>query len=112
MANLVAPHAVDRDTEHYAAVKAEMEKRGNCVIRALWSEELGYWFAIEGSHRCAAAAELGIAIEIHDIGNDAESEWVTDLDGFEVARDWEWLTDYLVSVANVNENPVYDAVEP
>ena len=112
MANLVAPHAVDRDTEHYAAVKAEMETRGECKIRALWSEDLGYWFAIEGSHRCAAAAELGIAIEIHDIGNDAESEWVTDLDGFEVARDWEWLTDYLVSVANVNENPVYDAVEP
>lgn len=95
MANLVAPHAVDRDTEHYAAVKAEMETRGECKIRALWSEDLGYWFAIEGSHRCAAAAELGIEIEIHDIGNG-----------------WEWLTDYLVSVANVNENPVYDAVEP
>lgn len=61
-----------------------METRGECKIRALWSEDLGYWFAIEGSHRCAAAAELGIEIEIHDIGNDAESEWVTDLDGFEV----------------------------
>ena len=37
---LVAPHNVDRRTEHYAAVKAEMAKRGECVIRALWSDEL------------------------------------------------------------------------
>lgn len=47
-----------------------MAKRGECVIRALWSDELGYWFAIEGSHRCAAADELGIEIQIHDIGSD------------------------------------------
>ena len=64
MPKLVAPHKVDRSTEHYAAVRAEMAKRGECVIRALWSEDLGvgYWFAIEGSHRCAAAEELGIQI--------------------------------------------------
>ena len=106
---LVAPHNVDRSTEHYAAVKAEMAKRGECVIRALWSDELGYWFAIEGSHRCAAAEELGIEIQIHDIGSDDESKWVTDLDGSDEARDWEWLTDYLVSHRHVNESSIYSA---
>ena len=90
-------------------VQAEMAKRGECVIRALWSDELGYWFAIEGSHRCAAAEELGIEIQIHDIGSDDDSEWVTDLDGCEVARDWEWLTDYLVSHRHVNESAIYSA---
>jgi hypothetical protein len=109
---LVAPHKVDRNTEHYAAIKAEMAKRGECVIRAMWSDELGYWFAIEGSHRCAAAEELGIEIQIHDIGSDDDSEWVTDLDGCNVARDWEWLTDYLVSYRHVNESAIYSAVQP
>lgn len=28
---LVAPHKVDRNTEHYAAVKAEMAKRGDAA---------------------------------------------------------------------------------
>ena len=41
--------------------------------------------------------------------DDDESEWVTDLDGCNMARDWEWLTDYLVSHCHVNESAIYSA---
>ena len=89
MTRIIAPHAVNKDTDHYRSVRAEMETRGECSIRAIWSEGFGVYFAIEGSHRLAAADELGIAVEIHDIGCDDCDTWITDLDGETVARDWD-----------------------
>ncbi len=59
-------HAVDKDK--LTEVKAEMEKRGAPEIRAIWDGEI-YW-AVEGTHRLAAADALGLTAEIIEI--DAE----------------------------------------
>lgn len=53
--------------EHLAEVKAEMVKRGAPVIRAIWSEPYGTWFAVEGCHRIRAAYALGLTPTIKDI---------------------------------------------
>ena len=108
MTRIIAPHAIDTNTDHYRAVLAEMQIREECTIRAMWSEGFGVYFAIEGSHRLAAAQELGISVEIHDIGCDECDTWVTDLEGETVARDWEWLSEYLITFSHANDAPCFE----
>jgi hypothetical protein len=108
MTRIIAPHAIDTNTDHYQAVLAEMQIRGECSIRAMWSDAFDVYFAIEGSHRLAAAQELGISVEIHDIGCDECDTWVTDLDGATVARDWEWLSEYLITFSHANDAPCFE----
>lgn len=70
---IIPPHSVDSDDEHYAEVRETMLQLGAPTIRAWWDEGTEAWLAIEGSHRIAIAAELGIEPEIIDLGEDTEA---------------------------------------
>jgi hypothetical protein len=66
-------HAID--PSKLEAIKAEMVKLGVPSIRAIWDGEI-YW-AIEGTHRLAAAEALGIIPEIIEV--DASDDLPADL---------------------------------
>jgi len=55
--------------EHFEMVATEMLKRGNPVIRCIWSECHGVWQAIEGCHRLRVAHHFGITPIIKDVSN-------------------------------------------
>lgn len=73
------------DAKHVAEVVAEMRTKGAPAIHAVWHEGYGAWVAIEGSHRIAAAVELGLTPEmmpveggtLEDYGCDDSGEGVT-----------------------------------
>lgn len=48
------------DPTHLAAVRAEMLRLGAPTVRVVRDEAQGLYLALEGSHRLAAARELGI----------------------------------------------------
>jgi len=59
---IIAPHGVDRASEHYHKVLDSMKRLGAPTIRVV---DLGDGYqAIEGSHRLAAAKELGLIVFI------------------------------------------------
>jgi hypothetical protein len=66
MMTIYAPH--QPYTEHLEMVKAQMQTLGSPAIRAFWSGDA--WYAIEGSHRLAAAHELGLEPEIIEVEYD------------------------------------------
>ena len=68
------------DPAHLAAVKAEMQRLGAPVLRVI---ECGdHYMALEGSHRLAAALELGVAPKLIVYGQDVMVE-IADLDWFD-----------------------------
>lgn len=73
---IYAPHTVSeaRDGERLAEVRAEMQRLGAPELRALWHEGYGVWLAIEGSHRLAIAAELGLTPVIVPVNWDTQIE--------------------------------------
>lgn len=78
------------DTDHLSKVINTMREMGTATIKAVWMEVWGAWVALEGSHRLAAAAELGLTPEIDEVDYD-ETTSLADLgcddsgDGFTVA---------------------------
>ncbi|MGK2287275.1 ParB N-terminal domain-containing protein [Pedomonas sp. V897] len=58
------------DAEHLEEVKAQMKALGAPVIRVVDCGD--YYQALEGSHRLAAAAELGLEPELAIYGQDDE----------------------------------------
>ena len=50
----------DYRQSHLEGVIAQMKYLGPPVIRAIWCEERQFWIALEGCHRCRAAAILGL----------------------------------------------------
>ena len=68
MTRIIAINATD--PTHLAEVMEAMRELGTPVIRAVWMEVYGAWVALEGSHRLAAAAELGIFPEIEQVQYD------------------------------------------
>ena len=71
---IIPPNSVDSDSKHYAHVREAMLQLGAPTVRAWWDECTASWLAIEGSHRIAVAAELGIEPEIIDLGKDIEAQ--------------------------------------
>jgi outer membrane protein assembly factor BamE (lipoprotein component of BamABCDE complex) len=63
-----APH--NPNQEQLAEVKSQMQTLGAPVIRAWYSGDA--WYAIEGSHRLAAAYDLGLTPNMIEIDYDAE----------------------------------------
>jgi len=63
-ANVVAPHPPD-DRKHLRRVGEEMRKKGPPTVRAYWNGR--EWEAIEGAHRLAAAADLGLPVRIKPV---------------------------------------------
>ncbi len=107
-ANIIALHRVDTKSEHFHAVKAEMAERGECQIICVYHEQSGFWLACEGSHRLAAAKELGIDVEIID-ADDLESV-TTDFDGVIESKTAAELLDMLGTVDHINTAPMYQGV--
>jgi len=48
-------------------VKKAMQRRGPPILRAVFLPERGVWQALEGSHRLAAAQELGLPVGIKPV---------------------------------------------
>lgn len=55
------------DTDHLAQVKAEMALLGAPKIKAVYSDALDVWVALEGCHRIRAAKDLGLTPEIEEV---------------------------------------------
>lgn len=70
---IIPPQSVDSNSGHYAHVRETMLQLGAPAIRAWWDECTAAWLAIEGSHRIAVCAELGIEPEIIDLGSETEA---------------------------------------
>ena len=107
-ANIIALHRVDTKSAHFAAVKDEMAKRGECQIVCVYHEASGYWLACEGSHRLAAAKELGIDVEIVD--SDEMESVTTDFDGVIARMTASELLEMLGTVDHINTAPMYQGV--
>lgn len=101
MTTIIAINEVD--TDHLAEVVAEMREMGAPTIRGFWTGEV--WRALEGSHRIAAAAELGLTPNMVHVEETEEIE--TDID-----HD-DWLIRGTVTAAEILEfveleGPVYE----
>lgn len=70
METIIAPH--ETDPAKLAEVVAQMETFGAPSIMAHYDGEK--YIALEGSHRIAAAAQLGLAVVIIECGEDEEIE--------------------------------------
>jgi hypothetical protein len=55
------------ETEHLSEVKVSMLEMGSPIIKAVWVECWNAWVALEGSHRIAAALELGLSVGIEEV---------------------------------------------
>jgi hypothetical protein len=74
MTTIIAINGTDAD--HLETVTAAMREMGAPEIRAFWTGEL--WLALEGSHRLAAAAALGLTPTLIEM--DEADEMVCDID--------------------------------
>lgn len=70
------------ELEHLEAVTEVMRTKGAPTIRAWWTGE--QYYALEGSHRLAAAQALGLVPEIVEIDAEALVDWDCDV------NDQEW----------------------
>lgn len=92
------------DADHLAVVVEEMGVMGAPTIKAVWSDGLGAWVALEGCHRLRAAHALGLtptfdAVEYSDQDmQDAELGLDYDVVGTTVAEvvDRAWRREALV----------------
>jgi len=57
------------EAKHLSAVKADMMKLGAPLIRAIRDDAQGVIIALEGSHRLAAAHDLGITPVLRILGD-------------------------------------------
>lgn len=62
----------EADAAHLAEVVAEMQVLGAPVLRCIRDEAQGIVLALEGSHRLAAAHQLGLTPVLQMIGDDDE----------------------------------------
>jgi hypothetical protein len=81
--NVYAIHGVDTDSGRYAEVRSYMIANGAPIIRIVDCTD--YYVALEGSHRLAIAAELGLTPRFEILGQDdmvaADSlDWTESLD--------------------------------
>lgn len=87
--DIVVPN--EPDPKHLEEVKAEMGRLGAPTVTAVYVEGIGAYVALEGSHRVAAAFELGLVPRIRElrysdvVGEDGEdlldpSSWRYGLD--------------------------------
>lgn len=76
---LFAPH--DPTRSHLRRVVKEMRRRGAPYLYAYWRKKDGAWYALEGSHRIAAAKQLGLVpmldrVYLHwEISHDTRDVW-------------------------------------
>jgi len=105
MATIVAPGGVDKNSQHYISVRETMRKRGAPTIRAVWNEGWGCWIAIEGSHRLAAACELGLEPVIKDISKQKRVRH--DLQDYPSPCALSRLESWLTNAYRVNNVPQY-----
>jgi hypothetical protein len=90
-----APHKIDTSSAQYAEVRAYMLAHGAPTIRAC--DVGGAWVAIEGSHRLAVAAELGITPDIDAMDYDSDVRVEHDLDDVPAGATTADIIAYLTS---------------
>ena len=66
---VLTPHRVNKNTDHYAKVRAYMDEHGAPIIRVC-DDGNGTYYAVEGCHRIAVAHELGIMPIFEEISAD------------------------------------------
>jgi hypothetical protein len=105
---VVAAHGVD--DEHLSDVASQMATLGAPTVRAI--EIAGVLYAIEGTHRLAAAAQLGVQPAI-DVVADGDADDAQIITGLDLDDRSEWtvgdLRDYLG--APIDEDRATYAVE-
>lgn len=103
---IIAPNPVDQ--EHLEQVIADMQAMGAPVIRAVWIELYGMWAAIEGSHRLAAAQELGLAPEIIPVPTDTDDDLDVRIDSLaDDYQDNDTVGDFIDGVGYRHHSPIY-----
>jgi len=101
MAHIIAIHAAE--SAKLAAVKAQMAELGSPTIRVVPYGDNQY-LALEGSHRLAAAAELGLPVELDVVDIDADD--TRRMSEMGLGLDSDNTFDELCNVDS--SNPVYD----
>jgi hypothetical protein len=99
---IIALHGID--AAKLEAIKSEMLTLGAPSVRCV--EAGGEWYAIEGTHRLAAACELGLVPEIVEVTEESGPQTV-DLDGDEDERDYQWIVDYVTDTRGGRHGAVY-----
>lgn len=82
---------------HLATVRAAMEAMGSPTVRVI--DIGGTLYAVEGTHRLAAAAEMGVPVHI-DVVDDGTGDDDVEIDGLDLDDRSTWtlgdLREYLV----------------
>lgn len=104
MSNIIIPNATRPD--HLADVIAAMREMGAPRVHAVWAGEM--WVALEGSHRIAAAAALGLTPEIIPVeyGNTYVDDIDPDhVDGWTVEEfvDRSWRNPTIIGFADLDD---------
>lgn len=87
MGYILPPNSIDPD--HLSKIVAVMRLLGPPTIKAVWSEIDRMWIAIEGAHRLAAAAALGLECNIDEIDIETPiTDLDLDVDDYETVGEW------------------------
>lgn len=87
----------ETDKGHLDGVIEQMKTMGSPKIHAVWDEAFGAWVALHGSHRIAAAKDLGLKIEIHEV--EYSDNTLGSVIGDEAHDIGDWPIDYFVDRA-------------
>ena len=87
--------------KHLAEVMDEMRTLGTPVLRAIWSEGHGCWYALEGCHRLRAAHSLGLMPMIVAVDEDDE---ISEDTGYDLA---DAMTGEQIIDGNVNNKSLW-----
>lgn len=103
---IIALNPVDDD--HLERVINYMRTMGAPVIRAVWVELYDMWAAIEGSHRLAAAQELGLTPEIIPVPADTDDDMDMRIDC--LAEDFQnndTVGEFIEGIGYRQDSPIY-----
>ena len=104
MTTVIAPHRLNK-RNHIAEVKAQMETLGAPTLRAIWSEGIGAWLAIEGSHRLVAASDAGLTPVIQPLAWDDVIEH--DLQDYESPCKVQSLESWILDDGRLNDSKAH-----
>ena len=103
---IVAPNPTEQ--AHLEAVIAEMRELGAPTVRAIWVGVHGLWLAVEGSHRLAAAAELGLTPTIDPVAAETEENLDVRVDSLDPQyQDNHTIGEYIEMLPYMHNSPIY-----
>jgi len=99
---IILINAIDED--HLKNVVETMQTLGNPTIKAVWAEQWSAWVALEGSHRCHAAKQLGLTVMIEEV--EYSNTQLFDL-GIEDGTNWDSTVEEYFDSAPASANAGY-----